>query len=206
MTQPTDRECNLPQIGKLDREKGEFWASNPFAIIGRHENLSAFERNKLFISVRGDKFLDASFSSNTDIDSDSRTSIATDLDGDGATDLLVGSAGGGSVRAFRNRMPQGNVVVMRLVGTDSNRAGIGARIVADFGDRQITRDLFPTSGFMGTGPAEVILGAADSETIATLTVRWPAGKTQVFTNIAVNQRIEITEGSPEFRAAAIARP
>lgn len=197
MTAPNDRLSKLPAIGEVDKEEGEFWVENPLMIPELGENLSAYERNKLFVSVDGKKFIDGSFASSTDIDSDSRSVIACDIDRDGAQDLFVASAGGGSLRVFSNQLKQNNRIEVRLKGVKSNRQGIGARIIAHCGDKQIVRDLFPTNGFMGIGPAVAWVGVGQAEKIDKLTVRWPTGETQVLNDVPVNQSVRIVEGNSE---------
>jgi hypothetical protein len=185
VSQPLDRACTLPELGAVDRENGEFWAGNAFMIPQMGENLSAYERNCLFLNIDGDKFINASFASAVDIDADSRSVVAADFDRDGATDLLVGSVGGGSLRLFRNRFPTAQrSVQVRLEGVKSNRSAIGARVVAELGVRKIVRDLFPADGFSGQSPAEMTLGLGGAERIDRLTVRWPSGATQVFHGVS----------------------
>lgn len=190
--------AQLPEIGEVDREAGEFWVANPLSLPDVGENLSAYERNKLFLSVDGKRFVDGSFASSTDIDSDSRSVIAGDIDRDGALDLIVASAGGGAVRVFSNRLKQGNRLEVRLKGVTSNRPGIGARIVAEFGDRKVIRDMFPKNGFMGIGPAVEWIGVGDAEKIDRLTVRWPTGQTQEFLDVEVNRSVVIEEDAMEI--------
>src|SRR5262245_39014267 len=101
-------------------------------------NLSSFERSRLFLNVQGKAFIDASFLSSADIDSDSRSVIAADFDGDGAPDILIGTVGGGPLRLFRNEFHSPNRRIrLELVGVESNRPAIGARIIAHCGGRQI---------------------------------------------------------------------
>ena len=69
MTRPLDRNARLPQLGKLDRQAGEFWVENPFEIIAGGMNLSAFERNRLYLNLDGLSFIDASFASSADTES-----------------------------------------------------------------------------------------------------------------------------------------
>ena len=180
----------------MDRENGEFWVGNPFLIPTMGENLSAYERNCLFLNIGGEDFIDASFASAVDIDADSRSVVAADFDRDGATDLLVGSVGGGSMRLFRNRFPTAQQSVqVRLEGVKSNRPAIGARVVAEIGGRKIVRDLFPADGFSGQAPAEMSLGLGGSKQIDRLTVRWPSGASQVFEGVSAEQGvISIREG------------
>ena len=180
----------------LDAKHGEFWVENPFLLTKTGKNLSAFERNRLYLNIAGRSFLDVSFASNADIDSDSRSVIAADFDRDGRCDLLVGNDGGGPLRLFLNRFPRTNRHVrIRLTGTASNRPAIGSRVVLECGGRKIVRDLFPANGFMGQAPAELLIGIGTATTIEKLTVRWPTGKSQEFHNLPGNSEIAITEGS-----------
>jgi hypothetical protein len=202
VTQPLDRTASIPRLGEVDSEAGEFWIENPFQIAASGMNLSAFERNCLFLNIDGESFVDASFSSVADIDSDSRSVIAADFDRDGTSDLLVRSDGGGPLRLFLNRIPdRGHSVRFKLQGTTSNRPAIGARFVAKVGEQQIVRDLFPPNGFMGQGPTELLLGLGESKQIDELSVRWPTGNVQHFKDIPVESVISITEGQAEFSAA-----
>lgn len=187
----------------MDRENGEFWASNPFMIPKMGENLSAYERNSVFLNVGGKKFINASFASSADIDADSRAVIAADFNRDGAADLLVGSAGGGSLRLFENRFASDNGVLrLNLEGTKSNRSGIGARVIAFIGERRIVRDLFPADGFSGQAPAEMTIGVGTASKVDKLSVRWPNGVVAEYSDVpAGDATIRIREGEPEWTAS-----
>lgn len=193
MSQPHNRLSQLEAIGEIDEEAGEFWTKNPFQMPNERENLSSFERNRTFLNLDGNSFIDVSFASGADIDSDSRSVVAADFNRDGATDLLVGSVGGGSLRLFLNRFPKANFSRIRLEGSGSNRAGIGARLTATVERQKLIRDLFPQNGFMGQGPAEIILGLGDAKVIDRLEVRWPSGKTQIYKNLAANRYFLLKE-------------
>jgi hypothetical protein len=194
VSQPLNRYSKIAALGELDQEAGEFWVENPFMMMEIRANLSSYERNRAFLNVDGESFIDVSFASAVDIDSDSRSVIAADFNRDGATDLLVGSVGGGPLRLFLNRFPTQNSARIELVGVESNRPAIGTRLVAHVGSRQIVRDVFPANGFMGQGPVEVMLGLGLAKRIERLQVRWPSGKTQEFTDLSAGQTLVITEG------------
>jgi hypothetical protein len=202
-----DRACSLPALGKLDEETGEFWPEKMFQMPRNRQNLSAFEQNRAFLNLDDETFLDFSFASGCDIDSDSRSVVAADFNRDGATDLLVGSVGGGPLRLFLNRLPETNHRVrIELVGVTSNRQAIGARVIAHCGERQIVRDVFPANGFLGQGPAELLLGVGEASKIDRLSVRWPNGRTQEFADVPVDGVLTVVEGQPEFEFYAAFEP
>ncbi len=194
MSQPLDRTRSLPAIGKIDEEAGEFWTENPFLMPARGENLSAYERNCLFLNQRGSDFVDASYASLADIDSDSRSVIAADFDGDQAVDLLVGSVGGGPLRLFRNVIPAQNSVSLQLRGSRSNAQGIGCRVRYWCGDQEFVRDLLPANGCMGVAPTQLLLGTGKSSSIDRLEVRWPSGHIDSAETLDVNRRYSLIEG------------
>jgi len=205
VSRPLDRTCRLPELGEVDRDAGEFWVESPFQLMKLGHNLSSFERSRMFLSVRGKAFIDASFLSAADIDSDSRSVVVADFAGDGAPDILIGTVGGGPLRMFRNQFPRTNRRLrIDLVGVESNRPAIGARIVAHVGGRQIVRDRFPANGFMGQGPVETILGVGEANRVDRLTIRWPTGRVQEFTDVPVNCSLTITEGRSEYRVRELA--
>ena len=194
VTRPTDRTCEIQPLGDIDHGAGEFWETNPFAIIKNGENLSAYERNKLYMNVDGQRFFDASFASSADIDSDSRSAVGADFDNDGDPDLLVASTGGGPLRLFDNRFQSGNhFLTIRLRGTQSNRMAIGSRVILEVGGRKIIRDLFPRNGCMGLGPADLLGGVGKATTIDQVTVRWPSGEIQSVSGVPVEEPLEIKE-------------
>ena len=176
MSRPTDRTCEIEPLGDIDHAAGEFWQSNPFDIVRNGENLSAYERNRLYLSIDGREFFDASFASNADLDSDSRSAIGADFNNDGYPDLLVASTGGGPIRLFANQFEKKNRFLdIQLEGTTSNRSAIGSRVIVYVGEKKIVRDLFPSNGFMGMGPVELLVGVGEVDKVDRVAIRWPSG-------------------------------
>src|SRR5204863_3846121 len=94
-------------------------------------------------------------------------------------------------------------LTLRLVGTRTNRAAIGARVRVDVPDSGgvASRHREVTSGSSyGGNPFLLTIGLGKAQTILTLEVTWPTSRTrQVVRGVPVDRAIEITEGHEGFR-------
>lgn len=194
MSQPFDQKAAVPQPGKVDASLGEFWSTNPWAIVGDGHNLSAFERNRAYLNVGGREFLEVSHLTGADSDGDGRSVVAADFRNVGMPDLLVRQVGGGPLLLYENRLPPKHYLTVSLRGRPSNRQGVGARLTATVGGRQIVRELYPANGYRSQAPNLVSFGLADDKAVDTLTIRWPSGKVQVLTGVAADRHIVVDEG------------
>ena len=131
-----------------------------------------------------------------------------DFDHDGDQDIFVviGGAFAGDVYAnalFDNHGSGNSWIEIKLEGTESNRAGIGARIRAELRDNGENRSVFRwvnSGGSFGANPLRQHLGLGNASEIHILEVQWPAsGLVQRFESVAANQRIAIQEGASEYR-------
>lgn len=197
----------MPELGAVDRDRGEFWVENPFDIASSGENLSAYEKNCVYLNMDGESFMDVSYASGVDLDSDSRSVVCADFNHDGATDILVASVGGGPLRLFINEIPnRGNRVRLNLTAANGNRKAIGARVTLYCGERRVVRDNFPVNGFMGQGPVELIVGVGDAEVIDRIDVRWPNGEIQQVGSVPANNVVTIAEGEENPVVTPFAAP
>ena len=193
MSQPCNRGADVPLPGKLDPGLKEFWVTNPFQIASAGQNLSAFERKRMFLNVKGEAFVDISHLSGADNDGDGRSVVAADFRNTGMLDLVVRQAGGGPLLLYDNRSPPKSYLSVSLRGHQSNRQGIGARLTAEVGGRTIIRELFPANGYRSQAPNQLHFGLGDDQKIDTLTVRWPSGKVQVLKDVPAARHIVVDE-------------
>jgi hypothetical protein len=117
---------------------------------------------------------------------------AGDIDNDGDLDLLV-TNNGESADLIRNDTPPGNAILVRLVGTRSNRYGIGARLRLTSGTRSQIREVKAGSSFLGQNDVRQHFGLAAMTRVDRIEVRWPSGRTDVLENVAANQIVTIRE-------------
>lgn len=193
MSQPGDRTCTINQPGTLDPKLGEFWVGNPWEIVKEGHNLSAFERNRMYLNVAGREFVDVSHLSNADSDGDGRGVVAADFRNTGMPDLVVRQVGGGPLLLFENRLPPAHYLKVTLRGDTSNRRGIGARLTAEVNGRKIVRELFPANGYQSQGPSQIHFGLGRDTRIDKLTIRWPSGRVQELTAVDSDRHVVIDE-------------
>jgi hypothetical protein len=165
--------------------------------------------NLMFKNIDGRRFEDITASSGTGHLQKGHGVSFADWDGDGDLDLFVEA--GGAVPGdksynllFNNPGHGRHWLKVKLVGTKTNRAALGAAIRvdlkgADGATRSIYRTIGNNSSFGGNSLVELI-GLGNSTQVAELSVSWPTSKiTQTFRIIQADQAIEITEGSDSFK-------
>ena len=124
----------------------------------------------------------------------SRGSATGDYDGDGDPDLLVFNSGQ-PLSLLRNAQGEANHwITIRLVGTNGNPNGIGARLTATSGDLVQTRELRGSRSYLSQSQLHICLGLGKRPQLDALEVRWPSGRTERFGPFAANQDITLIEG------------
>jgi hypothetical protein len=178
-----------------------------FYLATGEPNVSTLVPNRMFKNVAGKRFAEITATSGTGHLQKGHGVACGDWDRDGNVDLFVEL--GGTVPGdryhnvlFQNPGQGNNWLTVKLIGKQTNRPAIGARIkVVTAAVRPLTVHRVVSSGSsFGGNPLQQTIGLAKAKSVATLEIRWPTSRTtQVFRNVAVNQAIEITEFAKHYR-------
>jgi hypothetical protein len=122
-----------------------------------------------------------------------RGAAFADFNGDGKVDAVVSSLGE-PAELWENVSPEfRHWLTLRLVGTKSNRDGIGARI--RIGNQYA--EMTTTVGYASSANQGVHFGLDRAATAARIEIRWPSGTIQVLKDIAADRVFTVVEpGDP----------
>ena len=82
-----------------------------------------------------------------------------------------------------------------MIGTNSNRDGIGARITVRAGKRLLVDEVRSGSSYVSNSDMRVHFGLGKETKVDSVEVRWPSGLTERFDNLSVDKINEVKEGS-----------
>ena len=117
-----------------------------------------------------------------------------DFDRDGDLDLLI-TTNNSSAFLYRNDQLAGNRSIrFRLVGTKSNRDGIGAVVRIEAGGASQWRMVKGGSSYLSQSELPVTFGVGKRDRIERATIQWPSGRSEEFKNLATGREYECVEG------------
>lgn len=166
--------------------------------VSRHFRYA--EPNAVFRNLGNGRFEDVSASAGADFLklAPHRGLAVGDLDNDGRMDLVV-TALGAPVSVFRNVTDTRNHwLLLKLVGTKSNRMGLGAqvRITTDDG-RLLYNEATTSTGYAASSDSRVHFGLGSSRVVKQIEIRWPSGTRQLLHDVNTDRILEVTEPRTE---------
>ena len=117
-----------------------------------------------------------------------------DVDRDGDVDLLL-TTNNGPARLFRNDHLAGNRSLrFRLVGTKSNRDGIGATVRIFHGGTSQSRLVRSGSSYLSQSELPVTFGVGTRDRVDRVVIVWPSGRNEEFKDVVSGKAYDIVEG------------
>jgi hypothetical protein len=128
-----------------------------------------------------------------------RSAAYADVFNDGRLDVLL-STNGGAVHLFRNVAAKdsststNHSVRFKLIGTKSNRDGIGAVVRVTSSDGTQTQMLKSGSSYLAANELVMTFGLGQLTKANAIEIRWPSGQVDKLLNVNAGQTVTVTEG------------
>jgi len=130
-----------------------------------------------------------------------RGAAYADINNDGALDVLL-MTNGGAAHLYRNEGGANQSLRVKLVGTKSNRDGIGTVVRVVAGSEKQWQMLRSGSSYLSSSELVLTFGMGSKTKADALELQWPSGQLDKLSNISTGETITIQEG----RGVIAARP
>jgi enediyne biosynthesis protein E4 len=122
-----------------------------------------------------------------------RGAAYADINNDGALDILV-MTNGGAAHLYRNEGGSNQSLRVKLMGTKSNRDGIGAVVRIVSGGEKQWQMMHSGSSYLSSSELVLTFGLGPRTNADAIEVQWPSGQLDRLNNVAAGQTITIAEG------------
>jgi hypothetical protein len=138
-----------------------------------------------------------------------RSAAYGDIDNDGFPDILL-TTNAGPAYLFHNEAGTNHSVRVKLVGTKSNRDGIGAVVRVTSGGEKQWKMLRSGSSYLAQSELILTFGLGSQTKAETIEIQWPSGQLDKLSNVNAGSTITVQEGkgvisTREYRKAPAAR-
>jgi len=125
-----------------------------------------------------------------------RGAAFADYDDDGDVDVFLTALDEAGL-LLRNDTPRADrhYLLLRLIGSRSNRDAVGARVSATWGTTRRIRERIGGGSYLSAHDPRLHFGLGTATRVDTLEIRWPSGQRDVLRDVAVDREITVREGA-----------
>jgi enediyne biosynthesis protein E4 len=120
-----------------------------------------------------------------------------DLWNDGRTEAVINNISDHPMLLVNFAKNPNHWLGVRLVGTKSNRDGIGARVTVIGPSRSWVDEVRSGSSYSSNNDMRLHFGLGQASQVKSIQVRWPSGREEIFPGVNADQFITLTEGKGE---------
>ncbi len=159
------------------------------------KRVSYAEPPHLFRNLGGGKFTEVTAQMGTAFATPkvARAAAYADIDNDGFPDILL-TTNAGPAYLFHNEGGNNHSLRIKLVGTKSNRDGIGAIVRVVSGSDKQWKMLRSGSSYLAQSELVLTFGLGAQAKADSIEIQWPSGQVDRLTNINTGQTITVQEG------------
>ncbi len=159
------------------------------------KSLSGYEQNYLFWN-NGSSFQNVAEATGLTFDYDARGVAVIDLTNDGVLDLAFANQGN-EAKLFANTIEsERNWIKLELIGTwPSNRDAVGARVTIEVDGVSTVIERDGGNSFGAQSDPRIHFGLGTATQVDVITIQWPSGRTEQWTDVPANQLLKIEEAN-----------
>jgi hypothetical protein len=162
---------------------------------GRKLHISYRQPKLLYRNTGDGRFVDVSASAGTAVTTPNlgRGCAVGDLDNDGAVDIVINNLDGPPT-VLRNDGGNGqNSILIKCVGSKSNRSAIGTRVRVTAGARAQIDEVMSGSSYYSQSDLRLHFGLGRSAVVELVELAWPSGLKETVRDLPANHLIVIEE-------------
>ncbi|MGI9175380.1 MAG: CRTAC1 family protein, partial [Rhodothermales bacterium] len=134
-----------------------------------------------------------------------RGAAYADYDRDGDLDVLI-TENNGPAHLWRNDLTNAHFLRVSTAGQESNRDGIGTRLVVKVDGRPMERRIRTGGSYLAQSEQTATFGLGDHERADSLLVYWPSGQVDRFADVEANQHVRVVEGTGTLEPVRTSEP
>jgi hypothetical protein len=123
-----------------------------------------------------------------------------DFNNDGNLDILIMNMSQPPSLLKNENRSSNHWLVVKAMGTRSNRSAIGARVAVTAGGRQQIREVLSGSSYLSQSDLRQHFGLGEAKKADRIEVRWPSGLVERLDSVEANQFVTIREGQGIVKA------
>ena len=122
-----------------------------------------------------------------------RAAATADYDNDGDTDIVIMNSNQRAVLLRNDGGNANNWIGIKLIGSQNNRDGIGAKVTVSTADMTQIREVKSGSSYASGSDTRLLFGLGENQHVEKITIVWQSRTTQVLKDVSINQTLTITE-------------
>ena len=158
-------------------------------IANRKLHITYRQPKVLYRNLGNGRFQDVSFEAGKAIRAENlaRGCAFGDFDNDGDVDVVINNLDGPPTLLRNDGGNRNNWMIVKCVGTRSNRSAIGTRVRVTSGERSQIDEVMSGSSYYSQNGLRLHFGLGKANKVDDLAIAWPSGLKETFKHLPVNQ-------------------
>ena len=164
-------------------------------IANRKLHITYRQPKVLYRNLGNGRFQDVSFEAGKAIRAENlaRGCAFGDFDNDGDVDVVINNLDGPPTLLRNDGGNRNNWMIVKCVGTRSNRSAIGTRVRVTSGGRSQIDEVMSGSSYYSQNDLRLHFGLGKANKVDDLEIAWPSGRKETFKHLPVNQFLVVEE-------------